>query len=210
MFTTVSRAFLLINMHPTFIIILAWLFFKEKINLLKILSIILGLSGVMLMIGFSNIQLLSDTIVGDVLALITSFFFASYIILTKILRKRHEWYTIYVYPMAFALIWLIPLFLVVNSLNPQAASFTTDISMNGWLLVLGFVLFPTVIAHSLYFQGVKEIPATTASLITLLEPISAVMLAFLILNETLTYNSIIGGILILLGVYINTKSLKNG
>lgn len=137
MFTTVSRAFLLINIHPIFIIFLAWLCFKEKINLIKILSVILGISGVIFIMGFSNIQLLFDTIVGDLLALTTSFFFASYIILAKILRKKHEWYPTFVYPMIFALIWLIPLIMIVNSLNPQAASFTWDISINGWLFILG-------------------------------------------------------------------------
>ncbi len=202
MFTTVSKAFLLINIHPVFIVILAWLFFKEEIEPLKILSVILGISGVVLIMGLSNIQFLSEAIAGDILAVMTSFFFASYIILAKDLRKKHEWYPTFVYPMMFALIWIIPLFLIVNSLNPQAASFTMDISMNSWLLICGIVLLPTVIAYCLYFEGVKQIPATTVSLLTLLEPISAVLLAFLILKETITYNTIFGGILILLSNYL--------
>jgi drug/metabolite transporter (DMT)-like permease len=65
-------------------------------------------------------------------------------------------------------------------------------------------LIPTALGGIFYFNGLRLVKAQNVSIIGLLEPVSAVVFAFLILGESLAYTTAIGGGLILLGVVITS------
>jgi DME family drug/metabolite transporter len=64
-----------------------------------------------------------------------------------------------------------------------------------WLLYLGIV--PSVVAYWLYQRGLQELPATTASIVTLLEPLIAAVLAWALFDERLGVLGGIGGLLLM-------------
>jgi drug/metabolite transporter (DMT)-like permease len=70
------------------------------------------------------------------------------------------------------------------------------------LLILA--IFPTILAVSLYFNGLKKVKAQSASILGLIEPISAVFFAVLILGEQISILEIAGGALILIGAALVT------
>lgn len=77
------------------------------------------------------------------------------------------------------------------------------ISNMNYLILLA--IFPTILAVSLYFNGLKKVRASSASILGLIEPVSAVILASLILNEKIQGLEIIGGALILAGAALVTR-----
>ncbi|MCZ7404055.1 MAG: EamA family transporter, partial [Candidatus Methanoperedens sp.] len=66
-------------------------------------------------------------------------------------------------------------------------------------------IFPTILAVSLYFNGLKKVRAQSASILGLIEPVSAVILAVIILKESISVLELIGGALILIGAALVTR-----
>jgi DME family drug/metabolite transporter len=72
-----------------------------------------------------------------------------------------------------------------------------------------FSLISFLIPHFFYFVGVKEIPASTAGIILLLEPLAGAILAALFLSQAITINVFIGGLFILAANYLVIKYEPN-
>ncbi len=72
---------------------------------------------------------------------------------------------------------------------------TTDPLSLALLLYLGLV--PTALAYGLFFTGVRAVPAAVASIVTLLEPLTATALAVGLLGERLAPTALVGGLLML-------------
>jgi len=74
----------------------------------------------------------------------------------------------------------------------------TPLPTIGWLLYLGAV--PTAIAYPLFFAGLATVPATIASVVILLEPVTAAVIAVGLLGEHLTTSAVVGAVLLLAAV----------
>jgi len=84
-------------------------------------------------------------------------------------------------------LWLLPL-AAVEGLRPGVGAV-------GWLLYLGAV--PTALAYGLFFAGLRMVPATTASVVALVEPVTAALIAVALLGEQVTVTTVIGSTLML-------------
>lgn len=74
---------------------------------------------------------------------------------------------------------------------------TFDLPISGWLLLLYLGIVPSVVGYWLYQRGLQHISATTASIITLLEPLVAAVLAWAIFDERLGLIGWLGGVLLM-------------
>jgi drug/metabolite transporter (DMT)-like permease len=135
---------------------------------------------------------------GNFLALVGAWTISGYLIIGRKLRIRLSLvpYIFFVYGMA-ALALLIILAVVGQSplgYAPRAY---------GWIFLLA--AFPQLIGHSTYNWVLRYVPATLVAIITLVEPIGSAVLAYLILHETPTAGVLLGGLLILLGIFLATR-----
>ena len=73
----------------------------------------------------------------------------------------------------------------------------------GWIFLLA--AFPQLIGHSTYNWVLRYIPATLVAIVTLVEPIGSAVLAFFILQETPGTGVLLGGLLILAGIYLAAR-----
>jgi DME family drug/metabolite transporter len=68
---------------------------------------------------------------------------------------------------------------------------------------------PSFVAYFFYQRGLRDVPASMATIVTLLEPMVAAVLAWLFFDERLGLNGLIGGALLLLSIWIlSTRALK--
>jgi drug/metabolite transporter (DMT)-like permease len=74
----------------------------------------------------------------------------------------------------------------------------------GWILLLA--VFPQLIGHSTFNWALRYLPAAFVAVTTLGEPIGSAILAFFLLQETPAPIVIAGGVLILIGIYLASKS----
>ena len=80
-------------------------------------------------------------------------------------------------------------------------------SLADWTSILFLGVFGTVLGFVWYYEGIRKIGPTKAGQFINFVPISAVLLAFLILGEPITWSLLTGGLFVISGVYLtNIKS----
>ncbi|HVU15181.1 MAG TPA: EamA family transporter [Phototrophicaceae bacterium] len=94
------------------------------------------------------------------------------------------------------------LLLLANALS----GFVTVHTTQGWLLVLYLGLIPTALAYWMFQAGLRSVSATAASIISMLEPMVAALLAWLIFGETLALAGIVGALLLVASIILLSVS----
>lgn len=139
-------------------------------------------------------------LIGNLLALMGAWMAAGYLLVGRKIRPLMSlWsYTLLVYSTAAVVL------IILAALNGY--SFTGyPLSVCGWFLLLAII--PQVIGHSSFNWALRYLPATFVSLALLGEPVGATILAMIFLGETPLLNEVIGGGMILGGIYL--ASLAN-
>ncbi|NUT06987.1 MAG: EamA family transporter [Hamadaea sp.] len=78
----------------------------------------------------------------------------------------------------------------------------------GWLIFLGIV--PTAMAYTMFFNGLKTVPATTAAMLVLIEPVSALAVAVAVLGERLGLPAVAGTVMLLAAVAAMSVPVRRG
>ena len=180
--------------HPALIVLLTWFFYKEPLTATKLMALFLTLlgCGFLLQISIYDFKL-SD---GILFALGTSLVYACYLTCGQKILKKINPKTITIYVTTSLAI----VFFIYN--NPYPIIMEGNIEFKGWLMMSAIAIFSTCISILLLFSGIKKIGAAKASLISMFEPFTAVLLAYLLLGEHLTMYQLLGGALVLSGVFI--------
>jgi drug/metabolite transporter (DMT)-like permease len=82
----------------------------------------------------------------------------------------------------------------------------SDYSAPGWALILWIIIIGTVIPYLLTVTGIRELSAGTSSVIGMIEPIFAGVIAWILLNEALSEIQLIGCAVVLFGIYLADKA----
>ena len=191
---SVSVAVLLLYTAPVYITLLSPLLLKEKSTKLGWFALVLSISGILLIVEPVKIEI-SQYSLGIIAGILSGISYAFQIMTSKYISTTYSGYSQAFWSFLIAMLILLPAGIV-----PLDA-----VSRNlSYLLLLA--IFPTILAVSLYFNGLKYLKASSASILGLIEPLSAVILAILILNEKISIPIILGGALILAGAAIVTKN----
>lgn len=213
-YTTVASSVVLVSTSPLWVAILAPIFLKEKLTKTIVIGMLLTLIGGTI-IGFSEGCIwdggiscasragvgLAEASKGNFLALAGAWAIAGYLLIGRRLRAKMNLipYIFLVYGMA-SLVMLVILVLTHNTLfgyTPKT-----------YLWLLAIAIFPQLIGHSTYNWALRYLPVALVAVTTLGEPIGSSILAFIILKETPSTLQIIGGALILTGIYVTSRRTK--
>ncbi len=186
--TTVANAAVFFAVNPVMTAGAARLLFGERLGPRLLLAIALGLAGVVV-IGAHALDLSSDSLVGDGLALLCAALFTVYFLLGKRLRARLEArvYVTAVYGAA-ALAGFVALVAVGAPLVAYDAQ--------NWLCFGLMALVPTVIGHSALNFALRYMDVSRVSALTLIEPALAGAVAWVAWGEPLTGSTLAGYALI--------------
>lgn len=190
---SVSVAVLLLYTAPVYVTVLSPRLLKEKTTKKGIIALVLSIAGILLIVDLGKLEF-SGYSVGILAGILSGIAYAFQIMTSKYLSVRYSGYTQAFWGFIIAMLILFP-----ASFVPLNVVF---INMN-YLILLA--IFPTILAVSLYFNGLKKVKAQSASILGLIEPLSAVILAVLILGEQISAPQIIGGVLILAGAALVTR-----
>lgn len=202
--TNVANAVIFIAIQPLFTLLLEYLFAKEDLRKGAIAGVVFALLG-SIIISFSDFYIILSRFYGDLLAVLAAFLAACYLFLGRSFRKNIQYipyiYIVYTYCSFFLLI-----FILISGYS------LTDYSKINYIYFLLLALGPTLIGHSVLNLSIRYVPATIVSLAILGEPIMTTVLALVLLNEKLTTATMVGGVLILYGIFkaiISNQSKKN-
>lgn len=196
---------------PLFTVIVAGLLLSdEALSLRKVVGVLLGLAGVIVMIGFEVVAGPDGDFLGQlaILGAALSYAFAG------VFGRRFK--TLGVDPIVVAAgqvtassLLLFPVTLWVE--NPLSAGV---LSWDVIAAIVGLALISTAIAYVLYFELLARAGATNLLLVTLLIPVSAILLGWLFLEERLTIVQVVGmaciavGLLVMDGRLVRRPSTK--
>jgi drug/metabolite transporter (DMT)-like permease len=124
---------------------------------------------------------------------------AGYLMIGRRVRARRS-LIVYV-ALVYSVALVTTLLLVVVTGQPM---FGFSSAAYGWLLALGLV--PQLIGHSTLNWALGWLSATYVAIVTLAEPIGSGILAFIVLDESLTRVTLVGGILVLCGIYVASRA----
>ncbi|MCP4359973.1 MAG: DMT family transporter [Chloroflexi bacterium] len=193
-YTSVANATLLPNMAPVFVTLGAWLLFRQHITRTFLLGLLLAIFGALMLIG-QSFSLSSANMLGDVLALCTAVFYASYILTVKHLRGNVSALQLMAWSGTVCALILLPAALLAGE-QFLAASWV------GWLALLALALISHTGGQGLIAYSLAALPATFSSVSLLWQPVMAALLAWLILGEALSFLQILGGGIVLAGIIV--------
>jgi drug/metabolite transporter (DMT)-like permease len=185
---------LLLYLYPAIVTILAVIFLKERISKWKIIALLIALGGTVLTIGPAG----GGQFLGVILGLIAALIYSIYILVgSKIIKQ--------VTAMQSSTVVIVSAAVVSGGLMAiKGPAFPATAS--GWTSVIAIALISTILAIVTFFAGLERVGPTNASTLSTVEPAVTVVLAAVVLGETISSFRIIGGIMIILAVIILARS----
>ncbi|MCQ2608014.1 MAG: DMT family transporter [Bacteroidales bacterium] len=179
--------------YPILVALIMAIFFKEKINAITIVSIILGLIGVFLLyLGDGEIVVSSF---GGILIFISSLAYALYIVVVNKSELKLSSYKLTFYVLIFCSI-IIVLFSFTTPDNHIQLLTTAK----AWGFATMLAILPTVCSLVFMAIAVKNIGSTPTAIMGALEPITAVTIGIIVFDEVITIRILFGIVLILTAV----------
>ena len=199
-YTAIANSVVLVNTIPLWVGLLTPLISKDRIRRTTIISIIVSVMGATI-IGFGDFITGSKALWGDLLAVLGAVCAAVYLLCGRNLRRKLSLlsYVAICYGSAAVLLWLIVLFL-----NLPVTGYSTQTVAAFW----GMALISQLIGHSSYNWSLKWFSTSLVAVFLLGEPIGGTLLAYIIFDEGLTWMKFIGGLFILLAIYIAASGEK--
>ena len=192
---------LILATSPFFTLIIAhFLLQDEKITMLKLFGIGIGFFGVFVLFYNHLTYSSKNLLVGEILILIASIFYALGTILIRKLSERMDFLKATFYFLLFGFVFSFPFVFILE--NPAASRLTISACLS--VLYVGIV--GSVLGYSIFFYLIDKTGATKSSQIGYITPIFATFLGVVFLKESFTINLLIGALLILFGVYIVENS----
>jgi DME family drug/metabolite transporter len=191
---------------PAMTAVLEGWIFKASINRTRLLSILLAITGTVLVSGAHDPAAWQINAAGITFGLLTGLLFAGYNLMGKTTaNKSIDSWTAQLYSFGSATAFLLLFNMVADALrgsSPLANLFWLGDTWPawGWLLLLG--LGPTLGGFGLYTMSLNFLPATVANLIATLEPALTAIWAYFLWGEQLSNVQILGSACVLMGVIL--------
>lgn len=196
-FSNVALGMLSLYTFPVITALLEPFFIKVKLNPIHIILGLLVLLGIYILAPEINFE--STYLKGILLGVLSALFYA----LRLLILKRH------VYNYNGSMLMFYQLVIVAVILFPVLFFMDTSNIVTQYPYVLILALVTTTIGHTMMVQSLKHFSVSTASIISSIQPIFGIIIAFFFLSEIPTWNTFFGGLLILATVVIESIRSKN-
>jgi len=200
-FTFPIHAALLTLITPILITIIAARVLREKITFTKMFGLFLGVLGAVLLISNRQITVPGEnTVLGDILVILSAFAYTFYFIVVKPLMNKYS--SVQVIRWIFTIGFLMTLPFSFR----EFSEITWDVfTLKDWLILFVIVIPGTFLAYIFNVYGIQKLSASKAGAYIYSQPVFAVVIAMIFLKEELSLYKIIAAILIFAGVYLSNN-----
>jgi drug/metabolite transporter (DMT)-like permease len=185
---------------PIFMALLGLIILKEHLVWYQTAGIILAAFGVLLVVTKGDLSAVTAGNFGtrgDFLVLISAPNWAVFSALSRSGLKKHSSTLMMFYVMSFGWLFTSILFLASSGIN-QISSIPWD----GWIAITFLGVFCSGIAYIFWYDALRVLPVAQTGAFLYLEPIITVIVATLFLREAILLATLVGGITILIGVWL--------
>ena len=189
-YASVAVATLCYYTAPMMVILLSPVVLKEKLTANKLVCVAVAVLGMILVSGISGASGSGIDPKGILLGLVAAVLYASVVMMNKMQRDIPT-FDRTVFQLGTAALVLLPYCIIGGSFPQMIPSGATVLL----LITLGIV--HTGVAYYLYFSSMEQLPGQTMAIISYIDPVVAVMVSVLILRENVSWQELMGAVLIL-------------
>ncbi|HLF47568.1 MAG TPA: DMT family transporter [Chitinophagaceae bacterium] len=208
-YTSPIHASLLILLTPLLITLFAYWVLKEKMTLVKVMGLTLGIGGsVLLILSKENSINAVNYLLGDMLIVVNAISYACYFILVKPLMQKYPPLHVVRWIFTFGFFMILP-FGWSDFFSVQWENFRWIHSIS----LVAIVFAGTFLAYYFNVYGIQHLGAGVAGSFIYTQPIFAAVIAVIFMKEVLTIEKLLAGLLIFTGVYLvnfGKKSFNTG
>jgi drug/metabolite transporter (DMT)-like permease len=181
---------------PLFTALVAALWMKEALGYKKLLGLVLGLLGVVVLMGWSPLGLNSGVVAGVFLSLAGSLCYGIGGVYAKVALRDLPTLDLAIGQQLAAGLWLLPL--------AAATAEVKSVSITVVAAVLALAVVCTAVAYLIYFDLIARVGPTNTLSVTFLVPVFGTLWGVLLLHEPLRASLLLGLVIILTGVFLVT------
>lgn len=190
----------IVSSAPIFMALLGWLALKESMSPVKWAGILVAGAGVLLVVSggdFAALRLGQFGTRGDLLMLVSAVNWAVFSVLSRHGLGRYPAALMMFYVMAFGL-----LFTSVQFMAAEGWREFGQLTATGWTALLFLGIFCSGLAYIFWYDALQALPAAQVGSFLYIEPLVTAVGAALLIGEPLTWASLLGGGVILAGVWM--------
>jgi drug/metabolite transporter (DMT)-like permease len=198
------HAALLLLITPILIVIIAAWILKERLGVLKVTGLALGISGA-LVLGLAK-ESTGDgdnVLLGDLFIIINAISYTVYFIMVKPLMVKYNAIVVLRWVFTIGLVLVLPFGWVEFTEIPWEQYAVVDFASMGLIVITG-----TFLAYVFNLYGIKILGPSVAGFYIYTQPVFAALIAMFFLHEQLALYKILAALLIFSGVYLVNKQLK--
>jgi len=196
--TQAVKAIFFTKIEPYFVLILAWIFLKEKVRPKHLFLLLIHLIGAIILSTGGNINIVGKAQIGDLFIIIAMGFFASSYNFGKQLAHNVGPISSNAITMVMASLMLLPFLFVFT--KPE--TFTNPM---GWKYLLAYVILFNVISLTFWYASLKTVKGWIVSSLRYVGPILGAPVAYFLLGETLSLTQIFGAAIIIITSFLIVK-----
>jgi drug/metabolite transporter (DMT)-like permease len=199
-YTTASQTALIQSAFPAIVAIMAFAWLHEHVSRRRVIGIVLAVVGVVLIVANTEADAgARNPLLGNALAFASVLVWGVYTILAKRMAKAD--------PIALtATISLIGTVLLVPAVVIEGTSVSlSSIPSSGWVAVVYLGALASATSYLLYSRALRDIDASLVGTFVNLAPVIGVVAGVVVLDESVTLPAIVGGVLVLAGVWISSR-----
>lgn len=192
--TSIANSTFLATTAPVWVILVAWLWFRDAVSLWTLAGLALCIAGGAALVG-DSLQIDRTRLIGDAYGAATGVFFGLYFHAIRIGRVTHGAARLTLQSTAVtALVLLVVALLLEPRILPQ--------SLQGWLAVIALGMLTHAGGQGLLSVALGTLPTVFSSLVIFLEAVIAALFAWIALGEALSLTQMAGGAAIMLGIWV--------
>lgn len=198
--TTAGEAAVLLNTTPIVVPLMSYFAIKERLGARRYSAAGIGMVGVVFMSGVLSPSSGGSTDIGVFEMLLSALATSAYIILTKRVVSRIEPLEFYAPVFLYGTLFM---FIYALAFGSGFASVWRDSSSAGAIVYLSIAC--SILPFFLWYRGLQHLSATASAVVTLFEPIVAIVLSVIFINELFSTVQIIGTALIFAAIVIISR-----
>lgn len=201
-YTTPISASVMMVTAPILVLIFSSILIKERLLPKKIIGILIGLIGAVILILYGNTSAgnAKNMMLGNFLVFINAASYALYLVIVKELATKYNPIIFVKWLYLFGLLFVLP-FGFTELIEAKWQIMPTSIYLKAGFVVL----FTTCVTYLFNLFGLSKLKPTTVSVFIYLQPVIATLYALFTGSDNLNFVKMIATILIFLGVYLVSK-----
>ena len=198
------HAALLLLITPILIVFIAAWILKERLGLLKVIGLALGISGALVLVLAKDSSGSGDNVLlGDLFIIINAISYTIYFIIVKPLMVKYNAVVVLRWVFTIGLVLVLPFGWLEFTEIPWERYTAVDFTSMGLIVITG-----TFLAYLFNLYGIKILGPSVAGFYIYTQPVFAALIAMFFLHEQLALYKVIAAILIFSGVFLANKQFR--